>query len=32
MLDAGTAAVEQKIQLENERMANEPAMPAEPVK
>ena len=32
MLVAGEAAVEQKIQLEQERMANEPAVPAAPVK
>jgi len=31
-LEAGEAAVEQKIQLEQERLANEPAQPAEPVK
>ena len=29
---AGEAAVEEKIRLEQERMANEPATPAEPVK
>ena len=31
-LVAGEAAVEQKIQMEQERMASEPAQPAEPVK
>lgn len=32
MLVAGEAAVEQKIQLEQEQLAREPAVPAEPVK
>ena len=32
MLVQGEAAVEQKIQMEQERMANEPAVPAAPVK
>jgi len=31
-LEAGEAAVEQKIQMEQERMANEPAVSNEPVK
>ena len=32
MLVAGEAAVEQKIQLDAERMAREPAIPDQPVK
>ena len=32
MLVAGEAAVEQKIQMEQEQLAREPAVPAEPVK
>jgi hypothetical protein len=32
MLVQGEAAVEQKIQMQQEQLANEPAQPAEPVK
>lgn len=32
MLVAGEAAVEQKIQMEQEQLAREPAVPAQPVK
>jgi hypothetical protein len=32
MLVQGEAAVEQKIQMQQEQLANEPATPAEPVK
>lgn len=32
MLVAGEAAVEQKIQMDQEKLAREPAVPAEPVK